>query len=173
MSSPEPPLILFDAECVLCDRAVGFVARRDGGVHRFAALGSPAARRRLAADGAGGAVPATDSMVLLDAEGVWVRSDAVLRVARRMRRPWSWLAWLWWVPRPLRDAAYRAVAAVRGRAFGRGRAAGGGAGGGGRAWGGPRAARWGRPPAGLAERVLEGGLEAASPEERDRGRRPG
>lgn len=156
MSSPEPPLILFDAECVLCDRAVGFVARRDGGVHRFAALGSPAARRRLAADGAEGAVPATDSMVLLDAEGVWVRSDAVLRVARRMRRPWSWLAWLWWVPRPLRDAAYRAVAAVRGRTFGR-----------------RPAASCGRPPAGLAERVLEGGLEAASPEERDRGRRPG
>lgn len=153
MRSPEPPVILFDSSCVLCDRAVRFVARRDGGVHRFAALESPAGRRRLA-DAGGGPMP--DSMVLLDEQGIWVRSDAVLRVAGRMRRPWSWLVWLRWVPRPLRDVAYRVVAAVRARAFGR-----------------RPAAACGRPPAGLAERVLDGGLGAASPEARDRGRRPG
>ena len=138
MSPPEAPVILFDATCVLCARSVGFVAWRDGGAHRFAALRSPAGRRLLADRG-----PLPDSVVLLDGAGAWVRSDAALRIAGRLERPWCWLAWLGWVPRPLLDAAYRGVAAARGRAFGR-----------------RPAAECGRQPAGLAERVLEDGLEA-------------
>jgi predicted DCC family thiol-disulfide oxidoreductase YuxK len=37
----------------------------------------------------------------------------VLRIARRLSRPWSFAAALLAVPRPVRDVVYAAVAAVR------------------------------------------------------------
>ena len=38
---------------------------------------------------------------------------------KRLRAPWKWLGILLWVPRPIRDAVYRVVAAVRHRLAGR------------------------------------------------------
>jgi predicted DCC family thiol-disulfide oxidoreductase YuxK len=52
---------------------------------------------------------------LIDDEGTWVRSDAVLRIAGRLGAPWSAAGVLLAVPRPLRDGVYRLVARVRHR----------------------------------------------------------
>ncbi len=84
---------------------------------RFASLES-AAGRALVAHAAPN-TPLPDSIVLLDEQGVHTRSDAVLRILARLGAPWCWLASLRIVPRALRDASYRFIAARRYRWFGR------------------------------------------------------
>ena len=56
--------------------------------------------------------------VLLDSDGVHVRSAAALRIVRGLRSPYA-LLWLGIVlPRPIRDAVYDLVACNRHRWFG-------------------------------------------------------
>lgn len=141
------PILLFDGACVLCDGSVRFIAARDRSAElRFAALGSPAGRRLLAEYGLADELP--DSVVLIADGRAWIRSDAVLRTARHLSRPWRWAALLRIVPRPIRDVGYRLIAAARYRIFGR-----------------KGAEACGLPPRGLAARILPDGLmsESAAP----------
>jgi len=146
MTSPSAetgPVLLFDASCVLCDRSVSLVAaREDGDDLRFAALRSPAGERLLAGHGLAEDPP--DSLVLVEDGRAWIRSDAALRVAARMRPPWRWLALLRVLPRPIRDLGYRLVARLRYRLFGR-----------------KTGEACGLPPRGLSERVLPDGMVSA------------
>ncbi|MDX2133008.1 MAG: DCC1-like thiol-disulfide oxidoreductase family protein [Planctomycetota bacterium] len=130
------PVVLFDGVCTLCNRSVAWIVRRDrAGVFRFASLqsraaagllgqgGMPAETAPRAQDGPPGTSgPPTrpDSMVLIDADGVHVRSDAVLRIARGVGGVWGVLARVAGLaPRVLRDRAYDAIARRRYRWFGR------------------------------------------------------
>ena len=110
-------MILFDGVCNLCNATVRWVAKRDAvGRFCYASLQSEAARRLLAgAD----LVDRPDSMVLVDQDGAHFRSAAAIRIAKELTFPWSLLAWLTVVPRPVRDAAYDLVARNRYRWFGR------------------------------------------------------
>ena len=111
-------VVLFDGVCNLCNGAVRFVIDRDPeGRFAFAPLQSDFALKRLTAAGIEPA--ALDGIVLIDAGRVRTRSDAVLGIVGRLRRPWPWLAALRIVPHPLRDAAYNLVARHRYRLFGR------------------------------------------------------
>ncbi len=58
-------------------------------------------------------------MILIEDGELSLRSTAVLKIARRMNVPWRWMAVFLVVPRPIRDAVYRVVAAVRHRLEGR------------------------------------------------------
>jgi len=49
---------------------------------------------------------------------VFLRSTAALRIAKRLDAPWRWASVLLWVPRPIRDAVYGVIAAVRHRLAG-------------------------------------------------------
>ena len=121
MSEPSPsnahPVVLFDGVCTLCDRAVQFILDRDpDGVFRFASLQSGTGRalmRRHQLD-----PDALSSVVVVDGERAYTRSDAALRIARDLDSPWRALVGFRVVPRILRDAAYDAVAARRYRWFG-------------------------------------------------------
>ncbi len=116
--STEGPIILFDGVCNLCHGAVRFVIRRDpDATLRFAPLESGLARR-LVRERAGHEAPG-DSILLIDEGELYQRSDAVLRIAARLRPPWPAIALLRAVPRPLRDAVYDYVARNRYRWFGR------------------------------------------------------
>jgi predicted DCC family thiol-disulfide oxidoreductase YuxK len=59
------------------------------------------------------------SIVLIEEGLVYLRSTAALRIARRLVFPWRLAAVLLAVPRPVRDAGYRIVAAIRHRLAGR------------------------------------------------------
>ncbi len=112
------PVILFDGVCNLCNAAVQWVIERDRRARfRFGALQSEAGRAALRASVAAADLP--DSIVLLDADGAHVRSDAAIRIARGLGFPWSLAAAAAVVPRPLRDAVYSWVARNRYRWFGR------------------------------------------------------
>lgn len=109
-------IVVFDGDCVFCQRSVRFIHRHDGANQfRFAARQSAAGARLLTHAGVG---VAPNSLVLIDEAGTWLRSDAVLRIAGRLDRPWSAARVLLAIPRPLRDAAYAVVAAIRYRLSG-------------------------------------------------------
>jgi predicted DCC family thiol-disulfide oxidoreductase YuxK len=121
-------VILVDGACNLCHRVVRFIVPRDPQGHfAFAALQSPVAKELLEEAGkpallhamSDARTGAPGTIVLIDDTGVHTRSEAVLRIARRLSGPWPLLAALRLVPRPMRDAAYRAVAARRYAWFGR------------------------------------------------------
>ena len=112
------PIILFDAECVLCSANAQFVLRHD-----------KAARFRLASiQGTAGAalcrehgLDPNDPTSILVVDGTKVRrdSDAVLAIYEGLGWPWQALALLRLVPAFLRDPVYRWIARNRYRLFGK------------------------------------------------------
>lgn len=112
-------LILFDGTCNVCNSTVLFIIDHDPGERFvFAPLDSDLGRAELAL--AGLDANALDSVVLIDGERAFTHSSAGLEIARHLSGPWPALRVLTLVPRPLRDAAYRAFAQRRYRWFGRG-----------------------------------------------------
>lgn len=112
------PVIVFDGMCNLCSRSVAFIIRRDPERRfRFAPMQSEAGARLLQRHG----LDPDDVRTLLLVEGgrPYLRSDAWLRVVRRLRGPWRLAAGLRLVPRPVRDWVYGVVARNRYRWFGR------------------------------------------------------
>ncbi|AHJ98640.1 thiol-disulfide oxidoreductase DCC family protein [Hymenobacter swuensis] len=118
--SNAPAIILFDGVCNLCNGFVQFVIQHDAaGRFRFAALQSAAGQELLRQH----QLPAPtepDSVVLLMEGQAYIHSAAALHILRGLAGGWRWLAQVGlWVPRPLRDAAYRFIARHRYRWFGR------------------------------------------------------
>jgi predicted DCC family thiol-disulfide oxidoreductase YuxK len=110
-------IILFDGTCAFCEGAVKFVARRDSANYfRFGASQSPEGRSLLAR--AGFATEPPRSIVLIENGQAYLKSTASLRIAGRLGWPWKAAAFLLWVPRPIRDAVYSVVAAIRHRLAG-------------------------------------------------------
>lgn len=109
-------IILFDGTCAFCERSVRFIATRDRGYFRFGASQNPEGRALLAKYGT--SREATRSLVLIEDDEISLRSTAVLKIARRMTAPWRWAAAFLLVPRPIRDAVYQVVAAIRHRIAG-------------------------------------------------------
>ncbi len=113
----DAPLVIIDSDCVLCDRSVHFIANRSApGTFRFAARTSDEARAALVPfpDAA-----RADAIVVVGGGRVYVRSDAVAEIARRLDPPWRSAAAVRAVPRAWRDALYDVVARNRYRWFGR------------------------------------------------------
>lgn len=115
------PVLLFDGECGLCNAVVRFLLRRDPeGRLRFATLQGEfgqATLRRL-----GLPTDDFDSLVFLprgDGNAFRLKTDGVLAVLACLSGGWSKLpAWVGWMPRGLRDAAYTVVARTRYALFG-------------------------------------------------------
>jgi predicted DCC family thiol-disulfide oxidoreductase YuxK len=104
-------VILFDGTCAFCERSVRLIATRDNGYFRFGASQNPEGRALL--ERFGTTREATKSIILIEDDRIYLRSDAVLRIATHMRAPWKYASVCLWVPRPLRDLVYRIVAAIR------------------------------------------------------------
>jgi predicted DCC family thiol-disulfide oxidoreductase YuxK len=112
------PVVLFDGVCSLCSGTVQWLLARDHAARfRFAALESEAAQLLLTPYLGGEERP--DSLVLIDADGMHLRSDAALRIARGLGGPWALCSLARVVPRALRDAMYRLIARNRYAWFGR------------------------------------------------------
>ncbi len=111
-------VILFDGVCNLCNGSVQFIIARDPAAQfRFAPLDSPAARRLIGESGVSSPLP--DSMVLVEQGRLYTRSDAALRITRRLRFPWPLLYAVVILPRRLRNALYDLIARNRYRWFGK------------------------------------------------------
>ncbi len=113
-------IVLFDGVCNLCNASVQFILDRDPRGHfRFASLQSEAGVKALRAHGRAPSTGDPDSVVLIEGGRLYDRSDAALRIARRLDGAWPVLAVLFVVPRFIRDAAYKFIARNRYRWFGR------------------------------------------------------
>ena len=119
----QKPVLLYDGLCGFCDRAVRFVLRFDPqGVIHFAPL-----QGKFAASVIGRHLPLReiDSLILVESNGqngeeqVYVRSEAVLKVAWYMGGLWKAFVIFRIIPRPLRDWLYDVFARSRYRYFGR------------------------------------------------------
>ena len=112
-------LLLYDGECALCSASVQFVLQHDPeGQFRFASLQSELGQQHLQHHQIDRHT--IDSLVLIEASGAcFLRSEAALRVAMRLRKPWAWLAAFRCLPVSWRDRVYDFVARHRFRWFGR------------------------------------------------------
>lgn len=115
------PAILFDGVCNLCNSAVRWVIKHDKeGRFDFTSLQSDAARRELLKVMGTKEIDALpDSIVLLDSDGVHVRSAAVLRIVRGLASPFALLQLGIVLPCPIREVIYDLIARNRYRWFGR------------------------------------------------------
>jgi predicted DCC family thiol-disulfide oxidoreductase YuxK len=110
-------LILFDGVCVLCSRGCRFVSKRDcRGYFRFVPI--QLAEGRPLAEQLGIDPDRPDSFAFVTNGHAYVKSDAVLRIARELPR-WQWTWVFHFIPRVIRDAIYDLVARNRYRWFGR------------------------------------------------------
>ncbi|MFM9957273.1 MAG: thiol-disulfide oxidoreductase DCC family protein [Phycisphaerales bacterium] len=109
--NPTGPIVFYDGECGLCARSVQWALARDRrDVLRFA----PLQGRTYAELVLHGKPAALDTMVLLDDDGLHVRSTGALRLLRHLGGVWGVIgAMLMVVPRPVRDWAYGVVARHR------------------------------------------------------------
>lgn len=112
------PILFFDGLCNLCTASVQFIIRHDPKQRfRFASLQSTTARSIL-----GQSVSATDqpdSFLLWEDGTVYSRSQAALRVTKRLSGAWPLLYVFRIVPVGIRDGIYNIVARNRYRWFGR------------------------------------------------------
>ncbi len=109
-------VIVFDGECSVCSRWIDFLLRFDKReVFRFTARQSVTGARFAAQHG----IPpgGVGSIIVVEAEKVLLRSDAVLRIFTLLGAPFSALGLFRIVPASWRDPAYDAFSRNRQRWF--------------------------------------------------------
>lgn len=113
-----PELLFYDGQCGLCHRACRFVLAedRDGELFAFAPLQGETFAARLRPEQRR---DLPDSIVVLTEDGrLLTRTSALIHLGHRLGGLWRPLAFsARLIPRPLRDAAYAGLAAIRHRLF--------------------------------------------------------
>lgn len=119
LSAGPHPILVFDTDCVLCSGVVAFIlAHERAPILHFAGAWSDAGLALAARHGFSRS-DLQETFLVIEGDRVLARSEAALEVVGHLRAPWRWFNILRLVPRPLRDAAYTAVARRRYRWFGR------------------------------------------------------
>jgi predicted DCC family thiol-disulfide oxidoreductase YuxK len=111
-------LILFDGVCNFCNAAVQMVIEIDRQkVFKFAPIQSELGQQLYHQHG----LDASDiqTLMLVDEDKVWTKSDAVLEVLSRLDGGWQLLGAFKAMPQPIRDWAYSEFARQRFVLFGR------------------------------------------------------
>ena len=110
-------IVYYDGVCALCNRLVRWALRHDKqGRLQFAPLESRRGTRMR------DAFPETrnvDSVVVHEGDRVWLRSEALLKIAEQLGGIWRVAALGRLLPRALRDRLYDAVARGRYERFGK------------------------------------------------------
>lgn len=119
-SALQPPAgvdswLMFDGVCNLCDGFVNFVYDGDSGARvKFGAQ-----QKHMDLLSRIGAPTDLSTLVLIQGDQFYTRSNAALRTLALMDWPYKALAVAWLVPSPLRDLGYVGVANVRYQVFGK------------------------------------------------------
>lgn len=96
-------IIIYDGVCGFCNSFVRFVIRRDPTAY-FLFVSSQSTQGKALLEPI--RTEPVDSIVLAEAEKIFIKSDAVLQICGHLRAPWRWLSWLSWVPKLIRDSLY-------------------------------------------------------------------
>ncbi|HEX7855127.1 MAG TPA: thiol-disulfide oxidoreductase DCC family protein [Sphingobium sp.] len=112
------PIILFDADCVLCSANAQFILNHDKARrYRLASMQGEVGAALFRRHGIDPTDP--DTILVIDGKRVLRDSDAVLSIYSGLGWPWRIAAAVRMVPRPLRDPVYRWIVRNRYRIFGR------------------------------------------------------
>lgn len=116
-ASDHGAVILFDGVCNLCNAWVNFVIDCDQAeTFSFGAQQSAGGQALLGALHLEGRDLA--GIVLVAGGRAYTDSTAILEICARLPPPWTYLALLRLIPRPVRDAGYRWIARHRHKWFG-------------------------------------------------------
>ena len=109
-------VVLFDGVCNLCNTAVQWLIRHDKNqIFKYASLQSNYASEHLKDS----KYQSIDSIILLDGDGVYSKSSAVLRILKHLKLPYS-LLWVFIIVPPfVRNFVYDVVARNRYKWFGK------------------------------------------------------
>ncbi|MDZ7874259.1 MAG: DCC1-like thiol-disulfide oxidoreductase family protein [Rhizobium sp.] len=112
------PIILFDAECILCSANAQFVLSQDRKKRfRLASMQGEVGSALYQRFGIDPGNP--DSIIVVDGEHMLRDSDAVLSIYAGLGWPWKVLSVFRFVPRFIRDPLYLLLARNRYRLFGK------------------------------------------------------
>lgn len=118
MARETGPIILFDAECVLCSANAQFVLKHDRRRRfRLASMQGEVGAALYRRHGLDPRDPV--SMLVVEGDRIRQDSDAVLSIYEGLGWPWRLLGIGRMVPRPLRDPVYGWIARHRYRLFGK------------------------------------------------------
>ncbi len=110
----EPPVLIYDGNCGLCNAAVRFILRNERQKELFfLRRGSSKAQQILQSYGC----EDCDSLLLIANGKLYRYSDAAIRVGKHMGGWWKISMLALAVPAPLRNLIYRLVAANRHRFY--------------------------------------------------------
>ena len=101
-------VLLFDDDCLVCNRSIQFLLERDGGAFMFAPLQGDYGQQIVQQYN----LQQVDSVILVEDGKVYTESTAVLRAIRFVPK-WRILSLLRIVPRSIRDIVYKYIAANR------------------------------------------------------------
>ena len=111
-------IVVFDAQCLLCNSWVQFLLKHDKqGIFQFAAIQGKVGGQLLA--DAGLKIEGLQTLLLVDGAQSWQHTDAILRVLHALGWPWRLAGVARLIPAPLRDALYRVIARNRYQWFGK------------------------------------------------------
>ena len=113
------PVLLFDGECNLCNSSVRFILRYEKNNRlKFASLQSDFGKKMTKKQGIN--TLETDSIVFLEGDLYFIKSQAALKIAREMGGLWKYLSFLSYIPKRFSDWVYDLVANHRYKVFGKG-----------------------------------------------------
>ncbi len=116
-SNLQESIVLYDGYCNLCSRAVQFILKHEKKpVYYFLSLQSPIVEK-LTLDILVKNPP--ESIILIEDNKIFMSSDAVLKISRNLKFPWSMFYYFIYFPRFLRDPVYAFIAKNRYKYFGK------------------------------------------------------
>lgn len=101
-------VLLFDDDCLVCNRSIQFLLARDEGAFKFAALKSEYGQHIVKEH----QLQHIDSVILVEHHQVYTHSTAVLRALRYVPK-WRYLTILRLIPKTIRDIVYKYIARNR------------------------------------------------------------
>ncbi len=112
-------IVIYDGVCHLCDHTVKFIIQRDPEANfRFCALQSKTAEPFFAEFGLTRA-DALKSIIYIEGDRAFQRSDAAIRIAAHLPFPWWTMQVFLLVPTFIRDSVYNLIGGNRYTLFGR------------------------------------------------------
>ncbi len=114
----EGSIIIFDGVCNLCNGFVQFVIRNDkSGKFKFASLQSSSAEKILKTFNF--PIDRLKTIILVEDSKIYLRSGAVLKIARQLDGIWKISVLLYVFPSFISDAVYNLISKYRYKLFGK------------------------------------------------------
>jgi predicted DCC family thiol-disulfide oxidoreductase YuxK len=113
----DAPILFFDGVCNLCNWSVDMILRLEKNDQiRFTSLQSSFSEQFLNDSNFPSSL---DSIIFRDNNKNFVESDAVIEISKYLKTPFSFLKYLYWLPKGFRNIVYRMIAKNRYAIFGK------------------------------------------------------